>query len=242
LSSPANVTIKIRDGLGAEVATLAAKAWKRAGEHAVRFDPAVLPDGIFQIELLATATGGRQATATTQLAVSRTLGGVSAARLAFSPNADGRADKIAFRFELTSPAEVRLRILKEGKWIATPFKGRLEPGARKVEWDGAKRVGRLLDGTYDAVFEATDAFTTSTVALPFSADTRQPKIRIVQRYPLRLWVSEPARLTLRFGTRSVVHEAPAAGEARVRNAPKLGIVRAVAWDAAGNVSIPASKR
>ena len=232
----------MRDELGAEVATIANKAWKRAGEHAIRFDPVVLPDGIFQIELLATATGGRQATATTQLAVSRTLGDVRAARLAFSPNADGRADRIAFSFELTGPAEVRLRILKQGKWVATPFKGPLEPGVRKVEWDGAKRVGRLLDGTYDAVVEATDAFATSTVAVPFSADTRQPKVRIVQRYPLRLWVSEPARLTLRFGTRSLVHEALAAGEARVPNAPRLGIVRAVAWDAAGNSSIPASKR
>jgi hypothetical protein len=242
LSSAANVTVKVRDDLGAEVATVAAKAWKRAGEHALRFDPVLLPDGIFHIELSATATGGRQVTASIQLAVSRTLGGVSAARLAFSPNADGRADRIAFRFELTGPAEVRLRILKDGKWVATPFKGPLEPGIRKVEWDGVKRVGRLLDGSYDAVVEATDTFATSTVAVPFTADTRQPKIRIVQRFPLKVWVSEPARLTLRFGTRSLVHEALAAGEARVPNAPRLGTVRAVAWDAAGNASIPASKR
>ena len=242
LTSAANVTVKARDDLGAEVATIAGKAWKRAGEHAIRFDPAALPDGIFQIELSAIATGGRQATATTQLAVSRTLGGVRAARLAFSPNADGRADRIAFSFELAGPAEVKVRILKEGKWVATPFAGPLDPGVRKVEWDGAKRVGRLLDGTYDAVVEATDAFTTSTVAVPFVADTRQPKIRIVQRYPLRLWLSEPARVTLRFGTRNLVHEALVPGEARVSNAPKLGIVRAVAWDPAGNASIPASKR
>ena len=241
LSSPANVTVRVRDSLGAEVATIA-KSWKRAGEHALRFDPAALADGIFQIELLANATGGRQATATTQLAVSRTLGEVRAARVAFSPNADGRADRISFRFALAAPAEVRVRILKQGKWVATLFKGSLDTGAQQVEWDGAKRVGRLLDGTYDAVVEAKDAFATSMVAVPFAADTRQPKIKIVQRYPLRLWVSEPARLTLRFGTRSLVHEVLAAGESRVPNAPKLGLVRAVAWDPAGNTSIPASKR
>jgi hypothetical protein len=40
----------------------------------------------------------------------------------------------------------------------------------------------------------------------------------------------------------MVHEALAAGETRVRNAPRLGIVRAVAWDNAGNKSIPVSKR
>ena len=242
LTSAANVTLKVRDDFGGEVATIAGKTWKRAGEHALRFDPGVLADGIFQIELSASATGGRQATATTQIAVSRTLGDVRAARLAFSPNADGRADRIAFRFKLAGPAEVRLRILKQGKWVATPFTGPLDRGVRQVEWDGAKRVGRLIDGTYDAVVEATDAVATSTVAVPFTADTRQPSVRIVHRFPLRLWVSEPARVTLRFGTRSLVHEALGAGEARVPNAPKLGIVRAVAWDAAGNTSIPASKR
>ena len=51
-----------------------------------------------------------------------------------------------------------------------------------------------------------------------------------------------SRVTLRFGTRSLVHEALAAGETRVPTAPRVGLVRAVAWDAAGNVSIPASKR
>jgi hypothetical protein len=241
LNVPANVTIKVRDSLGAEVVTLP-KAWKRAAEHAVRFDAAVLPDGIYEIEVAATATGGRQAVAETQIAVTRTLGGVRADRLAFSPNADGRADRIAFRFELAGPAQIRLRILKQGKWVATPFAGPLEAGLRQVEWDGAKRVGRLVDGAYDAVIEATDAVTTSSVAVPFAADTRQPRVKILQRFPLRVWVSEPARLTLRFGARSLVHEAVAAGEARVPNAPRLGIVRAVAWDAAGNTSIPASKR
>ncbi len=49
LTSAANVTVKVRDDLGTEVATIANKAWKRAGEHAVRFDPAAaagrhLPD------------------------------------------------------------------------------------------------------------------------------------------------------------------------------------------------------
>ena len=49
-------------------------------------------------------------------------------------------------------------------------------------------------------------------------------------------------MTLRFGKRRLVYNALAAGEARVPKAPKLGIVRAVAWDAAGNKSTPASRR
>ena len=176
------------------------------------------------------------------MVVTRTLGNVAVTRLAFSPNADGRADQISFRFSLAAPAEVKVRILKGGKWVATPFAGPLQPGPRKVDWDGAKRVGRLVDGAYEAVVEATDPVATSIVSLPFSADTRQPKLRIVQRSPLRIWVSEPAKLTLRFGARSLVYDAAAAGTALVPKAPRLGIVRAVAWDLAGNRSIPASKR
>jgi hypothetical protein len=241
LNTPANVSVRVLDVLGAQVFA-SPKTWKRAGEHVLRFDPAPLPDGIFRIELAANATGGRIATASTQLAVTRTLGNVAVTRLAFSPNADGRADQISFRFSLAAPAEVRLRILKNGKWVATPFSGPLEAGARKVDWDGAKRVGRLVDGMYEAVVEATDPIATSIVALPFAADTRQPKLRIVQRSPLRIWVNEPARLTLRFGTRRLVYDAAAAGTARIPNAPRLGIVRVVAWDPAGNKSIPASKR
>jgi hypothetical protein len=242
LTEAGNVTVKLRDELGAELAAIAAKRWKRAGEHAIRFDPSTVPDGVFQVEVSASATGGRQATAATQLAVSRTLGKVSAARLAFSPNADGLADRIGFSFELAAPAQIRLRILKQGKWVATPFAGPLEPGLRKVEWDGSKRIGRLLDGEYEAVVEATDTVATSTVAVPFTADTRPPRVRILQRAPLRLWLSEPSLVTLRFGARRLVHDARAAGEARVPNAPRLGLVRAVAWDAAGNKSGPASRR
>ena len=81
---------------------------------------------MFRVDLLAVATGGRQATATTQLAISRTLGSTAATRLAFSPNGDGFADRIAFSFELAAQAEIRVRILKQGKWVATPFKGPLE--------------------------------------------------------------------------------------------------------------------
>jgi hypothetical protein len=242
LTEAANVVVTLKDALGAEVATVAAKSWKRAGQHTIRFDPLEVPDGLFRVDLLAIATGGRQATASTQLAISRTLGSTAATRLAFSPNGDGFADRIAFSFELAAPAEIRVRILKQGKWVATPFKGPLELGPHKIEWDGVKRIGRLLDGEYEAVVEATDAFATTTVTMPFSADTRAPKVKILQRSPLKLWLSEPATVTMRFGTRRLVYSAPTAGEARIPNAPKLGIVRVVAWDAAGNKSTPASRR
>jgi hypothetical protein len=132
--------------------------------------------------------------------------------------------------------------MKQGKWVATPFVGPLELGSQSVEWDGFKRIGRLLDGEYEAVVEATDAIATSTLAVPFSSDTSPPKVKILQRSPLRLWLSEPATVTLRFGTRSMMFKAVASGAVRVPKAPKVGIVRVVAWDAAGNKSRPASRR
>ncbi|MGZ8783822.1 MAG: N-acetylmuramoyl-L-alanine amidase [Gaiellaceae bacterium] len=241
LNTAANVTVRVRDGFGVELYAFP-KAWRRAGEHVLRFDPAPLPDGSFRIELEATATGGRIAAASTQLVVSRTLGSVKATRLAFSPDADGRADQISFSFALAAPAEVRVRITRNGKWVATPFSGPLDKGVKRVDWDGAKRVGKLVDGMYEAIVEATDPLASTAVAIPFSADTRDPKVRIVQRHPLRVWVSEPVRLTLRVGTRSLVHDALAAGTTWIPEAPRLGRVRAVAWDPAGNKSIPASKR
>jgi hypothetical protein len=241
LSAPANVTVTVRNAAGAVVTTLP-KAWRRAAEHALSLDAAAWPDGIYTVEIAAAATGGRQSSTTTTLAVTRTLGSVVVLRKSFSPNLDGRADRIGFSFRLAAPAEVRLRILKGGKWVATPYEGPLATGLRKLEWDGSKRLGRLLDGDYEAELEVTDPVATSRVVLPFSSDTRQPQVRIVQRYPLRIWVSEPARLDLRFGTRTKAWEALAPGVARVPKVPRLGIVRVVAWDAAGNRSIPKSKR
>ena len=52
------MVVTLRDALGAEVATIAAKSWKRAGQHTVRFDPLEVPDGLFRVDLLAVATGG----------------------------------------------------------------------------------------------------------------------------------------------------------------------------------------
>ena len=121
-----------------------------------------------------------------------------------------------------------VRITRNGKWVATPS-GSLEAGARKIDWDGVKRVGRLVDGTYEATVEATDSIATSTVALPFSADTpaaaasdrpAQPAQNLDQR--------DQVELTLRFGTRRLVYDATVAGIVRFRTRPVWDWC-AVAW-------------
>ncbi|HVM69158.1 MAG TPA: hypothetical protein VM204_04900, partial [Gaiellaceae bacterium] len=167
---------------------------------------------------------------------------VSVAPPAFSPNGDGRADTIQFRFALAKPADVRLRVLRDGKWVVTPLQGALPVGRQRVVWDGTKRLGRLLDGAYAAELEATDEVATARVSLPFTSDTKAPVVRIVKRNPLRLWVSEPARLTLRVGGVSHTREVTAPGETTVPRVSRKGGVRVVAWDAAGNRSAPVSRR
>ena len=164
------------------------------------------------------------------------------ARAAFSPNGDGRADRLSLSFVLAGPAEVRLRVLRDGKWVATPFTGPLLPGPQRLEWDGSKRIGRLLDGSYEAVLEATDPIGTARIAVPVVADTRAPSVRIAQRFPLRVVLSEPAELTVRADGRSFKRRTATAGTVPIYGIPRVGVVRVVAWDPAGNVSRPASRR
>jgi hypothetical protein len=51
-------------------------------------------------------------------------------------------------------------------------------------------------------------------------------------------VSEPARLTLRVNGNAVRVEARKAGVLRVPGIRRARVVRVVAWDAAGNASVP----
>jgi len=241
LSDGANVVVSVGNATGETVQTLP-KAYRRAGEHVVRFDALDLPDGVYTLSLEAKGTGGRIAAASVEVAVTRTLGGFASARAAFSPNGDGHGDRLAFSFVLAGPAEVRLRVLRAGKWVATLFTGPLPAGPQMLEWDGSKRVGRLLDGAYDAVLEATDPIGTARVAVPVVSDTRAPAVKILQRFPLRVSLSEPAELTLHAGGKSLTRQVTLAGKVPVFGVPRSGLVRIVARDPAGNSSRPASAR
>jgi len=241
LSAPATVTVTALDAAGASVAEVLAPTRQAAGQQAVRFDAAALADGVYVARVTALADDGTEISAQVQLLVSRTLGSVSLAPASFSPNRDGRADKLTVRFVLAAPADVKIRVLRDGAWVATPFAGPLQAGAGLVDWDGAKRLGRLRDGSYTAVVEARDAIGTASVSLPFAADTTRPVVRVLPGRPLRLWLSEPAVVTLRVDGRSLRFRARRAGIVRVSGVRGAQRVRAVAWDGAGNVSAPARR-
>ena len=239
-TTPATVNVTVVDGNGAVVATLVNAAYQSAGAHAVAFAAGDLVDGRYTIRIDATDVG-RTVSATVEVLVTRTLGDATVSPQTFSPNGDGHADRLAVRFTLRAGAAVRVRVLRDGAWVATAFSGAVAAGRRVVYWDGAKRRGRLLDGAYTSVVEATDATGTSSLVLSFASDTRPPAVRILPGKTLRVWVSEPARLAVRVSGHAIAMTAPGGRAIRVPWQGLAGRVRVVAWDKAGNVSRPATR-
>ena len=146
-------------------------------------------------------------------------------------------------FTLTAPATVRVRIEREGRWIATPFVGDLSPGPQSISWNGTRAAGTARDGSYTAAVDVQDASGTSTSSAPFTLDTRAPRVRILAGRRLRIEVDEPATLAIRVDGVLVRREVRRAGAVRIPWANTYSRVSVVATDAAGNRSPPAvSKR
>ena len=234
LTVDANVDVTLVDAAGATVAEIEPRRWRRAGPRTVVFDGAGLSDGVYTLRVGARATGGREATIDVPVAITRTLGKVLLDTEAMTPNGDGRADQLSVTVPLSAPATVTVRILREGRWVATPFSGPLEPGERVVTWDGTKRLGKARDGAHVVSIEAVDAVGTTRVELAFLLDATAPTVRVVSDVPPRLWVSEAATLTLRAnGARRVVRT-EGAGVVRIPRIERLRTLVTVARDAAGN--------
>ena len=115
----ANVSALAFDALGVEVAMVEPPRWRKAGDHAITFDGLELPDGAYEIRLLARGTAGQETTRSVSVAITRTLGRVSLRSPILTPNGDGRNDRLGVRFTLTAPATVRVSVLRLGRWVAT---------------------------------------------------------------------------------------------------------------------------
>jgi FlgD Ig-like domain len=240
LSAPANVTVEVADSAGTVLATVVDRVWQSAGKHTVSVDGTALADGVYSVTVRARTTSSAEVVQTVPLVVSRTLGLVSASPAVFSPNGDGRNDQLEVGFVLTVPATVTVRIVRDGRWVASPVLGGSFPmGEQRVAWDGTRSEGRLRDGTYEAVVEVTDAMGTVTYGVPFVTDTTAPNVRIVRSSKLRLVVSEAATVAVTIGARTFVRQLTRPGTVVV-GLPRRGArVRVVATDAAGNASQPA---
>ena len=238
LTAPANLTVEVADEGGAVVATVVDRVWTRAGEQEVELGGDGLPDGRYSVVITARTAAGALVQQAVPFTVSRTLGTVAVAPAVFSPNGDGRKDALVVAFGLAAPADVRIRILREGRWVATPLTGALGAGPQRLVWNGLRGAGPIKDGSYEAVVEATDEVGTVSYAAAFASDTVAPRVRILPGRGLRLEVSEPAVLTMLVDGQPLRREVRRAGVVRIRWSGPAARVRVVAWDAGGNSSGP----
>ena len=238
LNVSANVTVEIVDSVGGVITTLVDRVWTQAGQHTVPIDGVGLSDGRYGILITARTATGTTVQTIVPLTVSRTLGGVRANPAAFSPNGDGRRDRLVVTFSLAAGADVRIRIERDGRWVASPLFGSFLPGPQRFVWNGSRSAGSLRDGGYEAVVEAQDGLGAISYGVPFVVDTVAPQVRVLPGKKLRVELSEPAVLTLRIDGRALRYEAKRAGIVRIPWDGPARRVRAVGWDAAGNASGP----
>jgi hypothetical protein len=238
INASANVSVEVTDALGGVLATAVDRVWTRAGEHMVTLDGAPFADGDYNVVVTARTASGVAVQKVVPLSVNRTLGLVSVAPAAFSPNGDGRKDTLTVRYTLNAPALVRIRIEREGRWVASPLIGTFVPAAPDFTWNGTRVSGRVRDGTYEAVVEATTTTGVISYGVPFLSDTVAPRVVILPGKGLRVQVSEPSLLTFVIDGHALRREVKKAGTVRIPWSGPAARVRVVAWDAAGNVSGP----
>ncbi len=241
LSAPANVTVELTDAIGTVVDTPVDRVWTVAGRHTLELDGDTLPDGAYDVVATARTATGVSAQKVVPLSVNRTLGLVSVAPAAFSPNEDERKDRLTLTFALTAPADVRIRIERDGRWVANPLTASYLPGTHRFAWDGSRAAGMLRDGEYDAVVEAAGEIGTISYGVRFVADSTAPRVRFLDGRGIRLDVSEPAVLTFLVDGQAFRREVKRAGVVRIPWGGSATRVRVVAWDAAGNSSGPVAR-
>jgi hypothetical protein len=242
LSQGANLTVQILSPAPAVVATPLDRVWTPAGPRRITVDPGALPDGRYTVVLTAVTSSGTFVTRSVPLTVSRALGLVTLSPPAISPNGDGRNDVLEIRFALAAPATVRARVLKEDRWVATPFTAKpLVAGSHVLSWSGRRGAALVRDGSYAVVLESTDANGTVGATLDVVSDVTPPKVEILDSRKLRVRVSEPSTLFLRINGRWTKREIAKAGVVNIVTSVFAARVQAIAQDAAGNRSAPVAK-
>jgi hypothetical protein len=228
LGASATVTLSLQTALGELLAPLLAGP-KPAGRHTYRWDGASYPDGRYRIVLVARG-GRREVTATTNVVLSRTLSRFGLVPPAISPNGDGRLDTLTASFGLSVPATARLVVRRGSAEVATIFAGPLAAGPHTFPWGGAVR-----DGDHGVALTVTDASGPVTQVLPVRVDRVVPLLRRVSQRPLRVSLSEPARVTFVADGVSTTITRPKAGVFNVVLDRPFARLDAFAEDAAANI-------
>jgi hypothetical protein len=230
LATAATISIDLQTAEGTPVALLQT-GLKQAGSQAFVWNGGGYPDGRYRIVVTARAARGRQVVAATSVVLSRTLSGFLVTPTALSPNGDGRNDTASVSFSLLVPALARLQVLRGATQVVRPLYGSLAAGLQSLTWPGGVR-----DGEYNVALTITDSTGPVTQVVPVRIDRIRPKLQLVSRRPLRVSLSEPARVTVLAGRTRISFRRPKAGTFRVNAGASARRVEAFAQDAAGNIS------
>jgi len=189
LNAPATVRVDLQTEQGGPLATLHAGA-KPAGRNTFAWNGTGYPDGRYRIAVFARGARGKEVTATTQVVLSRTLSGFGVVPAAISPNGDGRSDSLTASFSLSVSALARLTVRRGTTDVASVFDALVPAGPQALSW-----LGGVRDGTYSVVLTVTDSTGPVTQLTPVRVDRVAPALKIVNKRPLRVSLSEPARVT-----------------------------------------------
>jgi hypothetical protein len=234
LGFPATVTATLVDAKGTTLVTLLSEL-RPAGRQSFVFHADAVPDGAYTIVITASDVLGRTATASVPVLVSRALLEFAASPPRFSPNGDGRRDRVSFVVGVAARVDAALRVLRGATEVASVFSGTLDGGEHPLVWDGHGPSGRVPDGRYRAALTVSGAVATVTATTPVTVDTHAPSLVLRSLRPLRVWVSEPSSLVGEVDG-VAFHRAVPAGTTTLAASARR--VRLVAEDAAANLSRP----
>ena len=211
LSRQATLSVRVVDASsGTLVRTLLASGARPGGAFSLVWKGgdgtgAFVPDGRYRIEVSADA-GAEHIDRSVTVVVDKTLGGLSAAPTALSPNGDGVRESLRIGFELTRQAAVRVQIRRKGKVVRTVLSGTLAAGAYAASWDGRRADGSPVgQGPASAVVLATTSFGERVLTRPIRLDTVRPVVRILSLrregalVRLRFSLSEAGQVRIWYG-------------------------------------------
>jgi flagellar hook assembly protein FlgD len=234
LTQPAQVIATLVDGVGTPVSTLFTDN-KPAGQQTFVFAADNIPDGQYTIQIEATNEAGQTLDAAMPVTVDRALSALAVTPRLFSRD----RPPLTVTFTLATPQHATLKILDAaGHFVAQPFDGDLQAGPQSLTWDGTKRIGKLLDGSYQAVVVLAESTGPATHVVSFVADSTPPKLTLLSvRNLVRFRLGEDATVALTVGTRTYTKQAKAGVVSFWLRVPPAHFT-VVATDAAGNVSAP----
>jgi len=230
LGAAATVSVDLQAENGTPLVQLHTGA-KPAGKHVFVWDGWGYPDGRYLLVVTARGRTGRTLTAVTPVLISRTLSAYTVTPTALSPNGDGRNDSASVSFALSVPALAWLQVLQGTTELGSLISGELPAGPHAAIWEG-----RARDGEYRLRLTITDATGPVTQEFKVRVDRVAPTLKRVSKRPLRVSLSEPARVTFLADGVPVTVRRPKAGIFRVALGRPFTRLEAFAEDDAANVS------